>query len=152
MGPSGPGGERRDLIGAFELVHDAAGLGRLIAESDDMRDQEAAQLEAINLIGDFLTNHHEALEDRFGADPELDPAHRLEELDLSALREVPIDHPLNDAMLVTIELAAQQCVEEEEGLTAPLSDALDLVGAFWARRGAEICSRTLTLTPPDGPQ
>lgn len=141
---------RRDLIGAFELVHDAALLGRLIAETEDMRDQEAAQLEAVSLVGDFLTNHHEALEARYGADPGLDPSHQPAELDLSALREAPVDHPLNDAMLVTIELAAQQCVEEE-GLTGPLSDALDLVGAFWGRRGAEICTETRSLTIPDGP-
>jgi hypothetical protein len=143
------GTARRDLIGAFELVHEAALMGRLIAESDEMLDQEAAQLEAVNLVGDFLTNHHEALEDRYGADPELDPARRPPELDLSGLREAPIDHPLNDAMLVTLELAAQQCTEEE--LTGRLSDALDLAGAFWGRRGAEICGETRSLTIPDGP-
>ncbi len=145
------GAERRDLIGAFERVHDAALLGRLIAETEDMRDQEAAQLEAVNLVGDFLTNHHEELEDRYGADPELDQGFRPPELDLSALREAPVDHPLNDAMLVTIELAAQQCEEEEEGLTGPLSDALDLAGAFWGRRGAEVCAGTRSFTIPDGP-
>jgi hypothetical protein len=146
------GSGARDLIGAFERVHDAALLGRLIAETEDMRDQEAAQLEAVSLVGDFLTNHHEELEDRYRADPVLDPSSPPPELDLSALREAPVDHPLNEAMLVTIELAAQQCVEEEEGLTGPLSDALDLVGAFWGRRGAEICSETRSFTIPDGPQ
>jgi len=144
------GASRRDLIGAFELVHEAALMGRLIAESDDMLDQEAAQLEAVNLIGDFLTNHHEGLEELFGTDPEADPGVRPQELDLSALRDAPIDHPLNDAMLVTLELAAQQCTEEE--LTARLSDALDVAGAFWGRRGAEICAATLSVTIPDGPQ
>ena len=144
------GAARRDLIGAFELVHEAAMEGRLIAESDDMLDQEDAQLEAINQVYDFLTNHHEALEDRFPDDPELTGKAPLAELDLSALREAPVDHPLNAAMLTTIELAAQQCMEDD--LTRGLSDALDLVGAFWGRRGAEICSETLSLTIPDGPQ
>jgi hypothetical protein len=142
-------GAARDLIGAFDLVHEAAMEGRLIAESDDMLDQEAAQLEAVNQVYDFLTNHHEQIEDRFGADVEMTGAEAPAELDLGALREAPLDHPLNDAMLTTIELAAQQCTEE--GLTDALSDALDLVGAFWGRRGAEICEGTLSLTIPDGP-
>lgn len=140
----------RDLIAAFDLVHEAAMDGRLIAESDDMLDQEAAQLEAVNQVHDFLTNYHEEIEDRFGADVEMTGAEAPAELDLGALREAPLDHPLNDAMLTTIELAAQQCTEE--GLTDALSDALDLVGAFWARRGAEICSETLSVSVPDGPE
>jgi hypothetical protein len=139
----------RDLIGAFDLIHEAAMEGRLIAESDDMLDQEAAQLEAINQVYDFLTNYHEEIEDRFGADAEMTGDEAPAELDLTGLREAPIDHPMNDAMLTTIELAAQQCTEE--GLTSKLSDALDLVGAFWARRGADICADTLSLTIPDGP-
>lgn len=142
-------GSGRDLIAAFDRVHEAAMEGRLIAESDDMVDQEAAQLEAVNQVHDFLTNHHEGIEDRFGGDPELTGAAPVGELDLAALRETPVDHPLNDAMLVTFELAAQQCTEEE--VSGELSAALDLVGAFWARRGAEICSETLSVTIPDGP-
>lgn len=149
MGAGAQTAQGRDLIGAFELVHEAAMEGRLIAESDDMLDQEAAQLEAVNQVHDFLANHHEQIEERFGADAELTGEEAPAGLDLSALREAPIDHPLNDDMLTTIELAAQQCTEE--GLTSKLSDALDLVGAFWARRGAEICSETLSLTIPDGP-
>ena len=141
--------QARDLIAAFDLVHEAAMEGRLIAESDDMLDQEAAQLEAVSQVQDFLTNHHEEIEDRFGADPELTGAAAPTELDLPGLREVPLDHPLNEAMLVTIELAAQQC--GEEGLTSDLGEALDLVGAFWARRGSEICEGTLSVTIPDGP-
>lgn len=140
----------RDLIAAFDLVHEAAMDGRLIAESDDMLDQEAAQLEAVNQVHDFLTNHHEEIEDRFGTDDEMTGAQAPAELDLCALREAPLDHPLNDAMLTTIELAAQQCTEDD--LTGRLSDALDLVGAFWARRGAEICSETLSVSVPDGPE
>ena len=140
----------RDLIAAFDLVHEAAMDGRLIAESDDMLDQEAAQLEAVNQVYDFLTNHHEEVEDRFGQDPEFVGAEAPDELDLAALRESDVDHPLNEAMLVTIELAAQQCTEDD--LTGHLSDALDLVGAFWARRGAEICSATLSVSVPDGPE
>lgn len=140
----------RDLITAFDLVHEAAMEGRLIAESDDMRDQEEAQLEAVNQVQDFLTNHHEELENRFGRDPELVGTEVPAELDLTALREAAVDHPLNEAMLVTIELAAQQCTDE--GLTSDLSEALDLVGAFWARRGSEICSETLSVSVPDGPE
>jgi len=147
MGSATP--QPRDLIGAFDLVYEAAMDGRLIAESDDMLDQEAAQLEAVNQVHDFLTNHHEEIEDRFCGDPELTGQAAPGELDLPALREIPIDHPLNDAILTTIELAAQQCTEED--LSAGLSDALDLVGAFWGRRGAEICAETLSLKIPDGP-
>jgi len=143
---------RADLIGQFEIVHDAAMLGRLVAESDDMLDQEAAQLEAINLVGDFLSNHHEEIEDRFAADPAFEAGLRAPELDLPLLREAPIDHPLNAAILVTIELAAQQCGEEEAGLTAPLSEALDRVGDFWSRNGSVICDETLSVTIPDGPR
>jgi hypothetical protein len=140
----------RDLIAAFELVHEAAMEGRLIAESDDMLDQEAAQLEALNQVYDFLTNHYEGVEDRFGQDPELTGAEAPGELDLIALREAAVDHPLNEAMLTTIELAAQQCTDDD--LTGRLSAALDLVGAFWARRGAEICSETRSVSVPDGPE
>lgn len=140
----------RDLITAFELVHEAAMEGRLIAESDEMLDQEAAQLEAVSQAHDFLTNHHEEIEDRFGRDPELVGAEAPGELDLTALREAAVDHPLNEAMLTTIELAAQQCTDDD--LTGRLSDALDLVGAFWARRGAEICSETRSVSIPDGPE
>lgn len=143
---------RVDLISDFETVHEAALMGRLIAESDDMLDQEAAQLEAINTVVDFLTNHHEEIEDRFSSDPAFDARTRPPELDLSVLRETPIDHPLNSAMLVTLELAAQQCLEEEAGLTAPLSDALDRVGDFWARNGGGICEETLSVSVPDGPR
>lgn len=143
---------RADLIEAFETVHEAALTGRLIAESDDMLDQEAAQLEAINIVGDFLTNHHEEIEERFGSDPAFDAGARPPELDLTALREAPVDHPLNAAMLVTLELAAQQCMEEEAGLTAPLSAALNRVGDFWARNGDGICEGTLSVSIPDGPR
>lgn len=142
--------KKRDLIAAFDLVHEAAMEGRLIAESDDMLDQEAAQLEAVNQVQDFLINHHEELENRFGRDPELVGTEVPGELDLAALREAAVDHPLNEAMLTTIELAAQQCADDD--LTGRLSDALDLVGAFWARRGAEVCSETLSVSVPDGPE
>lgn len=140
---------RADLIGAIEIVHEAAMAGRLIAESEDMLDQEAAQLDAVSTVFDFASNHHEELEGRFADDPVFDAARPAPELDLIALRETPLDHPLNDAMLVTLELAAQQCAEEEAGLTDRLSSALDLVGAFWARRGSEICDVTGSI--PDGP-
>jgi len=143
---------RADLIAQFDIIHDAAMLGRLVAESDDMLDQEAAQLEAINVVGDFISNHHEAVEDRFANDPSFEVRARPPALDLDHLREVPIDHPLNAAILVTIELAAQQCHEEEAGLTAPLGEALDRVGDFWSRNGALICGETLSLTIPDGPR
>lgn len=144
-------GSPRDLIGAIELVQEAAMMGRLIAESDEMQDQEAAQLDAVHTVFDFASNHHERIEDLYAEDAAFDPAYRAPELDLQDLREIPLDHPLNDAMLVTPELAAQQCVEEEAGLTDRLSTALDLVGDFWARRGSEICADTLTVSIGDGP-
>lgn len=153
-----PPTEARDLIAAFDLVQEAARdlmyavviEGRIITEGDDGLRQETIRLEAINRVQDFLTNHHEEIEDRFGGDPYLTGRSSLAELDLGALRAAPVDHPLNAAMLITIELAARQCVEED--LTKGLRDALDLVGAFWSRRGAEICSETLSVSIPDGPQ
>jgi len=142
----------RDLIGAMDLVHEAAMMGRLIAESDDMKDQEAAQLDAVSTVFDFISNHYEEIEDRFAEDAAFDAAVSPPELDLTNLRETPLDHPLNDAILITLELAAQQCVEEETGLTNRLSTALDLVGDFWARRGSEICAKTDSLTISEGPE
>jgi len=149
MSPDDAKRETRDLIGAFDLVHEAAMEGRIIAESDDMIDQEEAQLEAVNQVYDFLTNHHEQIEDKFRDDPEISGHLTPAELDLIGLREAPIDHPLNDAMLTTLELAAQQCTDE--GITENLSAALDLAGAFWARRGAEICEETLSVSLNEGP-
>lgn len=139
----------RDLIAAFDLLYEVAMNGRLIAEGHDMLHQEAAQLEAISQVHDFLANHHEEIEDRFGADPEMAEGAMLPELDLSALREVRIDHPLNDSMLITVELAARQCLEGDE--TPGLSDALDLVGAFWMRRGSGICDEVLSIPMPEDP-
>jgi hypothetical protein len=144
-------GSPRDLIGALDLVYEAAMMGRLIAESDDMKDQEAAQLDAVDTVYDFASNHYEEIEDRYAEDTAFDAAICPPDLDLVKLREIPLDHPLNDAMLITLELAAQQCVEEEAGLTNRLSTALDLVGDFWARRGSEICAETISLKIPDGP-
>ena len=74
-----PPTEARDLIAAFDLVQEAARdlmyavviEGRIITEGDDGLRQETIRLEAINRVQDFLTNHHEEIEDRFGGDPYL---------------------------------------------------------------------------------
>lgn len=126
------------LTAAFEVVLEAARLGVLDSSDAEMQDQVADQVEAVNQVDDFISNHWEKLEDNFGMPED------IVEVDLDALRALDVDHPLHQSMLTAIELSCQQ-YDEDLDHGGKLDHAINVAATFWQERGEEICRETITV-------
>lgn len=149
------------LLLAFDDVAQLARQGVLEAEDPGMEYEAARQAKAVDMFDDFVANLGEDMDGILEARGGVDGLRRADgsfpDLDLDEVRGIAAD-PEFDAFSVTLELAAQQIREgevdeaeeiESDGETMAAGEALDLVGAFWERCGAEISEKVTTITLPD---
>lgn len=149
------------LLLAFDIVSQLARQGVLEAEDPGMEYEAARQAKAVDMFDDFVSNLGEdmdgILEARGGVDGLRTETGGFPELDLDEVRGIAAN-PEFDAFSITLELAAQQVREgevaedeliESDGETMAAGEALDLVGAFWERCGAEITEKVTTITLPE---
>lgn len=127
----------------LEVVHSLAEQGILDDPDPGMADQVTAQRNAVDMFGDFVGNHWETLDERYGAE-EAAP-----EIDLDALRSIP-QGDLGRAIITSLEMACQQIPEDIElGEEADrLGASIDQVAAFWTKHGPFI-ERDLLILPID---
>lgn len=149
------------LLLALDIVAQLARQGVLEAEDPGMEYEAARQAKAVDMFDDFVSNLGEdmdgILEARGGVDGLRTETGGFPELDLDEVRGIAAN-PEFDVMAIALELAAQQIREgevtedeliESDGETMAAGEALDLVGAFWERCGAEIAEKVTTITLPE---
>ena len=135
------------LSEALEKMHSLADLGVLEDDDPGMADEIDRQRDAVDTVGDFISNHWEELDstwgDRLPADG--DPVADFPFTDLSGIREIAEEtgHPLARAMAIAIELGSQQMTAFDEGEEA--REAVRMSIAFWEQAGRDICENTASI-------
>lgn len=134
------------LSDALETMHSLANMGVLDDADPGMADEVDRQRDAVDTVGDFVGNHWEDLDARWGdAMLSSDRAVSFPDADLDAVRAIAAEtgHPLAQAMAIALELATQQVPDLDEDSEA--HQAVSMSIEFWEQAGREICANTASI-------